>query len=874
MWTLIYRTVRLGFSVAIALAAAVVLSVVIGGPFLLWLAVIAVAAAGLYLAWPRIQQYVIERPFEAQFAQPQLAQPQLAQPQLVPQTTASASIAALPAESSLTATQPITSSAITATLPQPSTRTAAGALGGSWTNFVNTLSDDEVTASPTHFSFWTFTRQQVLFFLALGFTALVAIGLRAYQLSTLQAEIYGDINIIHDYVSWIRNGDFPLRFSLSTGPLYHYLLMPFVWLLGATYDTYKVVSVLISLTGIAVTYLASRRLLFALEAQPFTATTQRRSDWFAVLVAFVMSVSSWFLVFSRLGNSQILVPLLVVLALWLLLRFVQDDDRKSLIWCGIASALGLYVYPQSFVLPVAIALVLGLFKIAPRTELTKLAPLRANRPITWTNLLLFCGVVLLCAVPFPLVIANSTSAINNYIAPKLGAAHPLNILVTNIINTALSYHVIGDETFRSNPPNLPHLDLISGLFMLIGFVLWFRRSRLTWLALLILFIILQVPSMLVLIEPVETPSASRTLGAAPIAYLYVASGIWWLLNWLRARASVDTSRQPPAASSALLAVGLILVAILGLNADRYFNRYIGNLPYNNTPIAKDIIDYVNMLPPTTQVYMSGCCWERGMPEPKGIGYEIKHPENWHYISRPDTLTCEQVKQYPAGSVMIWNYKMPTPTTSLLTCQELFEPQVYSSANGKPIFHATTLWGGPILAANPPASGTTSADDAAGGAAQVSPITNPPPAASSATELLNLATVQLDGEPVRILYPNLDMGDINAVADQNLQTLMRGAGANPFILQLEFETPRDLSGIAVTVGTMTDVKFTAAFIKADDATTESVTVESTTLPPDPRVELSLPGGTQSIKAIRIEILDRRQPPQEGFHTHIREIEVLP
>ena len=843
MWKLIYRTIHLVFGIALVLVVAVVLSVVAGGPLALWLVVVVVGGVGLYVLWPRLQQFVSTSP-------------------LAPQTLTASPIGM--DRPTLTASQPITHSQIAATLPLLSTQTASSVV---WpAEWSGTLGADEAAADTSiATTFWAISRQQALFLLALGLTVLVSIGLRVYQLSTLQAEVYGDINLIHDYVSAIRNGEFPMRFLLSTGPFYHYMLMPFVWLFGDTYDTYKWVSVLISLAGIAVTYLASRRLLFALQPAPATAATQRQSDWFAMLVAFVMSVSSWFLVFSRLGNSQILVPLLVVLAVWLLLRFVQDNDRKSLICCAIASALGLYVYPQSFVLPVAIAVLLILFKIAPRSEIRTLAPRRVHTPITWANVFLFCGVVLLCAVPFPFVAANSINAINSYIAPKLGAQHPLSILVTNIVNTLLAYHVTGDETFRSNPTRLPHLDLVSGIFMVVGFVYWFRRNRLAWLALLILFVILQLPSVLVLIDPVETPSASRTLGAAPIAYLWVASGIWWLINWLR-------NHQPPAPSY-WLSAGVILIAILGLNTYRYFDSYINGLPYHNTPIARLITDYANLLPPHTQVYMAGCCWDGGMPEPKGIAYEVKHPANWHYISKPATLTCEKLKQYPAGSVLIWSYKQPVPTNALLMCQDLLQPQTYSGKNGLPAFHAATLWSGPVMSASPAAS---TADDAA--AIEAVDAEAEKPAAETAAPAaeagaLAEAQVQMGGQPVLVRHSAFDIGGITELLDQNVQTLARGAADNPFIIELQFGAPRSLNGIALTMGTMTDVQFTATFTK-DDGSVETVNFQSTTLPPDPRIELKLPSGAQNVRAVKVEILDRRQPPQEGFHTHIREVELVP
>src|SRR5207244_4162422 len=109
------------------------------------------------------------------------------------------------------------------------------------------------------------------------------------------------------------------------------------------------------------------------------------------------------------------------------------------------------------------------------------------------------------------------------------------VLFGNIARAVLALHVRGDDTFRSNPAGLPHLDWISGVLFLGGIVFWLRTERRRWSpVLLVPLLLLQVPSMLVLSQPEEVPSAGRTLGVAPIVYILVASGLWWLLRSIRA----------------------------------------------------------------------------------------------------------------------------------------------------------------------------------------------------------------------------------------------------------------------------------------------------------------------------------------------------
>ena len=543
-------------------------------------------------------------------------------------------------------------------------------------------------------------------------------------------------------------------------------------------------------------------------------------------------MSSWLLVFSRLGNSQILLPLLTTLSLWLLVRFKQDQRRIDLMLCAFFSTLGLYGYPQSFVMPVATFLAL----VFMRTSLRQLV--------------VFVIVAVITALPFiPIFSDDPNNFVRGYIGGKLvGNPNPIPSLITNLISGALAFHVKGDAVFRSNPPGLPHLDLISGVLMLAGIAFWFSKERRSyWPVLLVPFVVLQVPSIIVLNFPGEVPSTSRTLAVAPVVYIFVASGLWWLLRVLRQRSGL------PAAT----AVGVIgLAVIFGLNADRYFNQYISSLPYQNTPVARTIQKFADTLSPDTHVYLAGCCWQEGMPEPKSIQFEMKYPKNLEYVD-PLLLTCDALNSYPVGSVFVWAPSVPVPSLRTQVCANALPAQTYFAPNGQPAFNAATLQiGQPLL----------------------SPLAVPvnPAAPNNATTIaspLKVTTAQLGGSEIEFSYSPLDIGQLENALDNNPETLMRGTADNPFIIEMKFAQPRKLSGIALTTATMHDVRFSVTFTQEDGNTT-TAELASKTLPDDPRIELKIEGGVQTITHIRIEIMDQRAPPGEGFHTHVREIALLP
>ena len=147
---------------------------------------------------------------------------------------------------------------------------------------------------------WQLPATQARFFVLALITSALLLFVRLFELDTLQSEVYGDIQIVHQYVKSIFIGDWPIRFTLSAGPLYHYLIAPIVAVAGLNYFGLKLASVAVSCGVLLATYGLSSNLI---------------DDYFALLAVAVAGVSSWLLIFSRLGDVEILVPLLTTRAL-------------------------------------------------------------------------------------------------------------------------------------------------------------------------------------------------------------------------------------------------------------------------------------------------------------------------------------------------------------------------------------------------------------------------------------------------------------------------------------------------------------------------------------------------------------------------------
>ncbi|MFC1463506.1 MAG: hypothetical protein ACFLMY_01540 [Candidatus Brachytrichaceae bacterium NZ_4S206] len=128
-------------------------------------------------------------------------------------------------------------------------------------------------------------------------------------------------------------------------------------------------------------------------------------------------------------------------------------------------------------------------------------------------------------------------------------------------------------------------------------------------------------------------------------------------------------------------------------------------------------------------------------------------------------------------------------------------------------------------------------------------------------------VEVGGEVVTVKHSELDIGQPADIFDDNFATLMRGKSDNPFIFEVRYSRPREARAVALDLATMEDYEITLIVHRADG---QSFTMreEGVTRVVDPSIEFDFPAGLQVIQAVRVEILDRRPPPQEGFHTHVR------
>ena len=283
-------------------------------------------------------------------------------------------------------------------------------------------------------------------------TAVTVAAARFVHLDEAPGEWYGDISTVYEYVVNLRNGTGPNGFySLGTGVLYPQVIRPVLWVRGDSYLTIKVAGALCSLIGLLVLFHFAQGLIDSV---------------FAVVATLLAGVSSWWLIFSRLGDLQALTPTLSLSAIGA--AFVVVRRPGSVRWptmCGLLSGLGLYLYGNTLILPVITGLVmvtaLRLGRISPRTV------------GVWTALTVLTGAPMLNDF-----VRHPDTFVHGHIGERMVTGWKFfPNLARGLGRSLMGYVSDGDRVFRGNPMAAAHIDRISLAFGVIRIAYWFHPAR-------------------------------------------------------------------------------------------------------------------------------------------------------------------------------------------------------------------------------------------------------------------------------------------------------------------------------------------------------------------------------------------------------------
>jgi hypothetical protein len=134
------------------------------------------------------------------------------------------------------------------------------------------------------------------------------------------------------------------------------------------------------------------------------------------------------------------------------------------------------------------------------------------------------------------------------------------------------------------------------------------------------------------------------------------------------------------------------------------------------------------------------------------------------------------------------------------------------------------------------------------------------------------SVMVGGQALTVRHSPLDMGRLVDLFDGRGDTLIRGAEANPFVLELAFPRPRLIGKVSLTLSAMDRVGLRIIVTPAEGGKARVFESSQTNRPPRPRLEFALPGRPVIASRIRIEITE--VGGGEITHVHVYELSLDP
>lgn len=459
--------------------------------------------------------------------------------------------------------------------------------------------------------------------LLLAILALAA-WMRFHLLAEVPAEMTSDhTEKLNDVRSMLDQGLRPVFLPGNAGRE----AMQFYWLaflmgplgLPISFHTMKLAMGLVSLLNVALIYRLGREL---------------GGTALALTAAFLMAVSPWHLLITRIGLRIAFAPLWVTVVAWLLLRAMRTGRRNDWLALGASMALGVYGYTayRAFLLLVPVLIVAKLLHDRRRGSAREWMPVGLPGHLLAALLLAF--VLLLPILRYS---QDYAEYFNHRAVTRLVGDEPLSPeafdqvldqnlktqLWPNVRRALWMFNLTADSSWFQSPPGRPALDTVAGALFLLGLAIvlvraWHRDWR--FLGLAAALPLMLSTTFMALAFPRENPSLSRASGALPLALLIAALPLPGLVARWR-----EALGRRGLAGATLVGAGLLAWMAFG-GWQRYFVEYRDNYDGSTHPTSEGAAEarrFVDELGGDfDHVYYVG--WEHGWDH-RALAYQMAQP---------------------------------------------------------------------------------------------------------------------------------------------------------------------------------------------------------------------------------------------------------
>lgn len=326
-----------------------------------------------------------------------------------------------------------------------------------------------------------------------------------------------------------------------------------------------------------------------------------------IATTLMIAASFWHVNFSRIGFRAIMVPFCLVWSFY----FITSAWKEKRIWpaimAGIFFGIGLHTYIAFRFAPfLALVPIIYYFYQNKKTgELKKYFQIL----FTWV------GIAFLIALPLGLYFLNNPGDFfgRSGQVSIFNSNNPILDLGESIGKTMAMFNFYGDCNWRHNYACRPELDIVTGIFFLLGTILSIKKifqknnpERFPYIFILSWMAIMALPSVL---TKEGVPHALRAIGMIPPVFILAGIGFEYL--W-----KIFKEKNKKIGLTLLIISGL---SIIYLNGNQYITwsqkqEVKDSFDYKYTLIA----DYLNAAPQAINKYIitnTGGTLVNGIPMP-------------------------------------------------------------------------------------------------------------------------------------------------------------------------------------------------------------------------------------------------------------------
>lgn len=325
--------------------------------------------------------------------------------------------------------------------------------------------------------------------------------------------------------------------------LFFYMLWGSVEIFGKTPFAHHLVSGLVGLLTVVVTFFLTRRLILLADENG----NKDRANWIALLAMLFVATSSWHIVLSRTAFRANLIPLFASLTFYFLVATVQVQSRAKRYWLalltGATFALGFYTYIAYRIL-------------APVVIIVAIWPLLVdlfNKP-RFVQIKKYFAPTLLATLAFVVVIAPLANYFYTHPGSFVGRSGQVSVFNPELNQGDLvgtlaqvtgwsirAYFWQGDLNWRHNISGESFLSIIISPFFALGLILVLvlavryafmpRKHHSDWIYFLLAgwFTSMLLP---VISTAEGIPHGLRSIGTIPVVFIIAALGLDFVMQYV------------------------------------------------------------------------------------------------------------------------------------------------------------------------------------------------------------------------------------------------------------------------------------------------------------------------------------------------------